>query len=250
MSKRWPRSDFPELSHSRFFMLSGLIDGSEKTRFEICKTIGWRTSAPNFFRLINLMIRSGLVEKSAVTLECDESNVRFLITDAGRQAWQESLDFYLFAAERFGNAAKPAETIRVVRRRPIAMRKRLTHRMLSPAEERRLFQGCSAAVRRLVIASRELSGLSLEEITALNVGEFDVRTGEIVHGNCRLPVSDDLEREIRDAIGNRKAGPLFCNRRGGRWSVNSAGTAFMRARRKAGISADVVLRGAVYRRAS
>lgn len=246
MSKRWPRSAFPELSHSRFLILSSLLDGGEKTRGEICAAIEWRSSLPCFWRTTNVLLRSGLAEKSAVMLEGDESEVRFRITEAGREAWQESLDFYLFAAERFGTVVKPTETIRVVSRRPSVVRKPVTHRLMTPAEE----QGCNPELRRLVIASRELPALEMDEIVSLDVGDFDAGTAELVPGNRRLPVSCELERVIREAIGTRKAGPLFINRRGGRWTVNSAGTAFRRARLKAGIAEDVVLRGAVYRRAS
>lgn len=61
------------------------------------------------------------------------------------------------------------------------------------------------------------------------------KTDRITGEPVRIPIGRKLGRLVDQAAGDRFAGPLFLNTRGGRWTVPALSMAFRRARRAAGL---------------
>ena len=262
MSKRYPNSPMPAVTSRRFLILAGLLNGQELTRMELCSEIDWNPVIPNFVRQTNALHCAGYVEKVRVTVSGKvREEVRYRITAAGRRAWQECIDYYVFVAEQYGRGSGDAtngggsRNGRVLHRAPIPPNRNppKTDRWMTAEERKRLFAVCSNdCFRRLVVALQELKSLTVAEVGALDVGDFDLETSELVirskRAECRLPVSPELATVIVESIGERTSGPLFPASLGGRWTTDMAGRVFRTLRGPARIPVDVMLRGMSYRK--
>ena len=260
-AKRWPQSVMPELSHSRALILFPLLNGCELTRVSLCQVIAWQTSNPNFYQQSQNRMKSGFLERFRATVsngDGTQTEVRYRITDAGRRAVQEVLDFYLFAAEKFGRGGATngdgSRNERVLFRVTIPPNRNPSKRdrWMTATEQKRLFAICDDSFRRLAVALQELRSLTVSTVGALDVRDFDPETSELVlrskRAERRQPVSPELAAVIVESIGERTSGPLFPAPRGGRWSANKAGAVFRSLRGAARITTDVMLRGMSYRR--
>ena len=88
---------------------------------------------------------------------------------------------------------------------------------------------------------------SLDELRSLRVEDVDLAAGRLfvsLQGHRkRLPIAPELRPLIQNAIGERRAGPVFCNRIGRAWTAACACKNFARQRRAAGLPDEIALQG-------
>ncbi|MGE0105109.1 MAG: transcriptional regulator [Blastocatellales bacterium] len=90
--------NIPDLQHRSFVVLAALSDGRERSFDDIRTAVGWESTRANFTQTATRLHRAGLVEREHKSA----SGVRtlFRITTAGRRAYREAIDFYLFIARK------------------------------------------------------------------------------------------------------------------------------------------------------
>lgn len=125
----------PPLSHRKFQILCALIDGREKGSRQVRDEIGYHPQATVFSRQCRQLQVDGLIERhdvvhyrthSATGRRLDrrerfQTLAMLKITEAGREAWRETADWYLYYIERFAGESPPqadAEELAVVTRMP------------------------------------------------------------------------------------------------------------------------------------
>lgn len=120
----------PTIAHIHFLILSALIDGREKRLGEIGRQTGLINakghSTGYAANQVQKLFYWGFIEKTdVVAKDPQDLNGRgrrrhrlhtyrmVRITDAGRQVWQETLDFYLFVSQHVAEAGEPVQSDRI-----------------------------------------------------------------------------------------------------------------------------------------
>jgi len=228
--------DIPQLTHQAFFVLSLLIRHGELRAAEVVRRAEGIASVNELLRKLH---RRGLVDKREATLRGRAPRETiFSATRHGRDAFQDQLDFYLCVAQGTGaeGGTRKAEGGKRTDRK----------RGATPAERERLLAVAPLEFAPLLATVWELADVSIDELAAADVGDFDAAAGRLTvgDGDCRRDValSPEATEAVAQAAGARDDGPLFVPRKRRRWNVARASEAFRQLRKRAGVSADVGMR--------
>lgn len=123
-------------------------------------------------------------------------------------------------------------------------------RVPTPEETERLLARASPAFRRMYLALRQC-GARPGEFCRLQATEVDFAARRIVlrqHKTARrtgkprlIPIGETLGGFLREAMGDRTAGPVFLTEQGKGWTVENLSRTYARLRRAAGLPDDLVL---------
>lgn len=127
---------------------------------------------------------------------------------------------------------------------------RRRQRIPTDAEREQLLKNASPAFRRMYEALRR-TGARPGELCAARIEDWDRPARVIVlaqHKTARetgqprrIGVGTKLEPLLREAIGDRQAGPIFLDERGEPWTVKRLSKRHLRLRVRAGLAQDLVL---------
>jgi integrase len=239
----------PKLRHTSFAILSGLLDGRWKTAVELRDDLDWFTTQETFAQTTRNLHVAGLIDKARVcrrSANGKAATVRALrINAAGRQAWQENVDFYLWAANKFSAATAAADDSEIVDVELFnaATPAPVTDREATPAEFQRLLSIASPQFARFYRVMR-LAGVRICDLTRLNVDDVDWSAETIRLNRLTVaPLKGPLLKLLREAAGNRASGPLFLDSDGNCWNPVRLCDHFAKLRRQLGIPKSVKLRG-------
>jgi hypothetical protein len=177
--------------------------------------------------------------------------IGYQITAAGKRAWAESADFYLYFVKRYGNPARPkAAAAPAMQRAALAAPPDGPDRRPTDAEAKILLAASPPWLARICRAVWG-SPLSLEVLVGLDVSDVDLARGiaDVADAGDRRPVrmGPKLRGVVSEAIGRRREGPMFANVNGDRLPFRRVLKAFKRVRDRLGISPCVKLRGRMKR---
>ena len=244
------------LTRAEFLFLTALFDGTARTFEEMAAEIGWRVCQAHFSKIVWRHSQYGWIERgrfeqrtrrNGKTIRRQRSAYR--ITEAGRRVWNETADFWLFTIKQATGKAKRRKRARPEREfrvDPLRYRAPRPDRRPTPEEAERLFNGAPAG---FVLFCRAIwtNVFSLDELRSLRVEDVDLAAGRLfvsLQGHRkRLPIAPELRPLIQNAIGERRAGPVFCNRIGRAWTAACACKNFARQRRAAGLPDEIALQG-------
>jgi DNA-binding MarR family transcriptional regulator len=241
----------PDISPTQYAALSALLDGVARRPGAVARAVRRR---PDSFAMILRPLRfRGLVERVQWSEQhegrASSRRIGYRITAAGRRAWQETLQFYLYFAERFGATTGPrsSEMPDQVEPLPFPSGSRSgPDRLPNDAEFEAIIAAAVEPLRPLLRAL-QTGPLRLERLLSLDVAGVDLPACSVrVRIQSRLvalPTGDRLRPILAAAIGGRRSGPVFINCWGKVWTVKSAVDAFSRARDAAGVAREVKLRG-------
>lgn len=238
--KRKPSRPLPEISPGEFLVLGALLAGPRDWG-SLREAIDWRGTSLEY--VVRKLHDSGFVRRARVTVyasarRTDERRRLLAITPAGKAAWLEFADWTAFTAQRF-SAQGAGEGPEIVAADSIP-RQRPPNRN----ERRRLLRAAHPALNRLCRLAWGLPGVSIAELAALDVGDFDRGEGMLrVGGERWITVEGDAAQVLAEAAGERDAGPLILNGRGRRWTAKAANQSFRKLRARLKLSRAVQLRG-------
>jgi len=236
----------PDLTPIQYAALSVLLDGTPHGTTTIARAIQFHRPG-SFAVIVQRLRRRGLVER---VRSPQLARNGYRITASGRRAWQETLQFYVYFAERFGNAKRvPSSAAQRARPLPFPVDgPRVPDRSPNEAECEAIEAAASKPFRPLFRAMR-LGPLSLDRLMGLAVTDVDLQARTVrirVRGRTiALPVGSELVEVLAQAIGDRRGGPAFTTFFGTAWTILQAREAFRNGRNAAGVSRDVKLRGRV-----
>ncbi len=218
--------------------------------------IDWQICQAHFAKHVCHHSRYGWIERGHFD-QTAEQNGRtvhrrrsaYRITAAGRRVWNETADFWLFtikqATEKTKRRKRPRPK-REFRVDPLRYRTPRPDRRPTPEEAERLL---SQAPLGFAFLCRALwTGIfSFRELATLDVADVDLAAGTVrlsLRGRrIRIPIAAELRPLVEAAIGDREAGPVFCNRRGWEWSDCRFRQVFEELRRAAGLPGEIALHG-------
>jgi hypothetical protein len=252
----------PSLPHRHFMIVSALVDGTDRTFDELCRALGKDLSRSSFMDAFWQLAARGFIVRvrfMGVVRQKHRRSYRrtfkaYRITDSGRAAWVETLDFYRFLSERFLKTAgrHGSTAVTTPKAKHGAQIERAVPRRLEPErratseESERLLKFAGPGFAYLYRALRE-SVLTFDQLAALEIGNIDF-------ARQKLSIRpDDRRRVIRagnrllgilqSACGTRREGRVFLNSYGRPWQISRARATFARCRRLAGLPSSIVMRG-------
>jgi hypothetical protein len=248
----------PALTHRDFEFLSPFLDGKPWRLNVVVKELQWNRAKCAVSLVLTHLQERGLVERVRWGFERRASRhlprpIGYRITPAGKRAWAESADYYLYFIKRFGNPATsntgtrhPGEPEGATAAAPLVDPPAGPDRRPTSAEAAALLAASPpwlAHICRAVWCDE----LALETLVTLDVTDVDLAKGavSVPDGADRrlVRMSHELCDAAGEAIGNRRAGPLFRNLYGERLLFRRALKAFTRVRDRVGIPRNVKLRG-------
>jgi integrase len=248
----------PDVSPMQFAALAVLLDGRVHRNGKIARAIGHKR--PTSFTIVLRSLEArGLVDRVRWAPAAGDAEARgrrtlrgYRISQAGRSAWRETLDYYLFFANRFAPGRKrtghaEGDEAARVDVAPFAPFTRLADRLANESEAAAIAAAASPELRRLLRAA-ECGPLGLEQLVALDVEDVDLvaPTLRVRGAGRRLPMVEmgpALVAIVSEAAGDRKSGPVFRTSAGRRWTKSAAAGAFADARERAGVAREVKLIG-------
>ena len=240
------------LGHRQFQILTGLIHGGEQTPQELRELIHWDVPKEGFFRSVRVLVRMSLIERYELLQRNGDGSLSkrpgLKITSAGRQAWQETIDWFLHQAELSQQPCDPSDVVVVSRRKlPMRSEPRQPVRSATAAEERAILARLPADTHRIAYRLIREAGVRHGELVRLTVADFDLERGRVTltaeNGlKRRRTISGDLCECIADEIGERVDGPAFFSQKGPFHEFTIL-QAFKKARTDAGLPECIKLRG-------
>jgi hypothetical protein len=255
----------PDVSPMQFAALAVLLNGRVHRNGKIARAIGHHR--PDSFTIVLHSLRArGLIERVRWWPAPGEPGAGgqrqlrgYRITQAGRSSWRETLDHYLFFAERFGPGRKRSgdaegeepDGVEVEAFEPYAP---VSDRKANESEAEAILEAAPPWLQALLRAER-CGPLALGQLIALKVEDVDLARATLRargRGGRRTTVEmgPALVAEISTAIEGRESGPVFLSHTGLGCTASIAATAYATVRDRVGIDRRVKLFGRVNDRPS
>jgi hypothetical protein len=255
----------PDLTHKEFHFLSPLVAGEPWRLATLVNELRWQRKEAGVSRTLSQLTEKGLVQRVRWKGRRLHSRhplrpIGYQITAAGKRAWAESAEFYLFLTKQYGKRSKKAPRDRgltesLIEPAPFVSKCDGPDRRMTDAEWQSLLKACAAEPWfAQIFRAMRASCLRLETLVALEVGDVDLMQGVVRVANGRqVPVNFELRDVLAEAIGDCRQSdrPVFFNqsdccltrKNRGRFTFQRVLKGFLRFRELAGIDPRAKLRG-------
>lgn len=230
-----------ELLTPREFVITSLLVNRGELRYsEVQAAASEELPKGTINGTVSVLTRRGFLEKSRERQPNGTWSARYRITDHGRAAWTDFVDWVSCIAK--GMKVKRRSTNPEAPRLPTA------------DERRQLLEATNPNLGRLLRLVWAQPDVAVSELGESDVGDFD-RAGELVVGpreldssksrrppRRRVKLTSEAAAICAEAAGLRRSGILFVTARGGRFERKSVTVQFRYLRERCGLPPHIKMR--------
>lgn len=216
----------PQLTALTYAVVAAVIDGEAKTAAEVSAAIDCTKTIRTLKCTLRRLVDAGILDREYAA---EERVCFYRINETGKQAFRETLDYYVFLAQKGPQQRQESGH----REQP---------RLPTDQEEKRIVETATDPFRSMYLTMRILDALP-GEVIRLKVEDVDLAAGIVLIGNRRVLLDVAGRRLLAGVIGERQAGALFPGKNGGSRGKSYMTNRFQQLRNQLNLGRNVMLCG-------